>query len=58
MDFDTGNNEGGEYKMKAIRDSVIYARQSEVGHLPGLYYLVSQKGYLEDENTWEHYFTV
>ncbi len=32
-----------EYKVEAIHDSVVYARESE-GHLPGLYYLVSRKG--------------
>ena len=31
----------GEYKVEAIRDSAVYARASESGHLPGLYYLVS-----------------
>ena len=39
--------------MEAIWDSVVYARESESGHLPGLYYLVSWKRYLEEENTWE-----
>ena len=43
----------GEYKMEAIWDSVVYARESELGHLPGLYYLVSWKRYPEEENTWE-----
>ncbi len=33
-------NEGDEeYEFEAIRDSVVYASESE-GHLPGLYYLV------------------
>lgn len=35
--------------MKAIRDSV-YAKKSELGHLPGLYYLVFQKKYLDEKN--------
>ena len=43
----------GEYKVEAIRDSAVYARESELGHLPGFYYLVSWKGYPEEENTWE-----
>ena len=51
-ELDAGNDEGGEYKVKAIRDSTVYARES-AGYLPGLYYLVSWKGYLEEENTWE-----
>ncbi len=35
-------NEGDreEYEVEAIRDSAVYARESE-GYLPGLYYLVS-----------------
>ena len=43
----------GKYEVEAIRDSAVYARESESGHLPGLYYLVSWKGYPEEENTWE-----
>ena len=53
MEFDAGDNESGEYKVEAIRDSTVYAKESESGHLPGLYYLVSWKGYPEEENTWE-----
>ena len=52
MEFDAGDDESGEYEVEAIRDIAVYARESE-GHLPGLYYLVSWKGYLEEENTWE-----
>ena len=51
-ELDAGNNEGGEYEMEAICNSVVYARES-AGHLPRLYYLVSWKGYLEEENIWE-----
>ena len=51
-ELDTGDN-SGEYEVEAIRDSAVYARESESGHLPGLYYLVSWKGYPEEENTWE-----
>ena len=52
-ELDAGDNEGGEYEVEAIRDSAVYARESESGHLPGLYYLVSWKGYPKEENTWE-----
>ncbi len=31
---------GKEYKVEAICNSVVYAKELE-GHLPGLYYLVS-----------------
>ena len=51
MEFNTGNN-SGEYKVETIRNNTVYARESK-GHLPGLYYLVSWKEYLEEENTWE-----
>ena len=41
MEFDAGDDESGEYEVEAIRDSAVYARELESGHLPGLYYLVS-----------------
>ena len=44
-------NKNGEYEVEAISDSKVYARESESGHLPGLYYLVSWKEYPEEENT-------
>ena len=52
IEFDAGNNDSGKYKVKAIWDSAIYARESQ-SHLSRLYNLVSWKKYLEDENTWE-----
>ena len=52
VELDAGD-ENGEYEVEAIRNSEIYARESESGHLPGLYYLVSWKGYPEERNTWE-----
>ena len=51
--LDAGDNDSREYEVEAIRDSAVYARESESGHLSGLYYLVSSKGYPEEENTWE-----
>ena len=40
IELDAGNK-NGEYEVEAIQDSEVYARESESGHLPGLYYLVS-----------------
>ena len=57
-ELDVGNNDSGEYKVEAIWDSAVYARESESGQLPGLYYQVSWKGYPEEENTWEPASTV
>ena len=51
LKFEAGEK-GEEYKVEAIWDSTVYARESE-GHLPGLYYLVLWKGYPKEENTWE-----
>ena len=34
------NSDGEEYKFEAIRHSAVFARESESGHLPGLYYLL------------------
>ena len=53
MEFNTGDDENGEYKVEAIWDSAVYARKSKSGHLSGLYSLVSWKEYPEKENTWE-----
>ena len=51
LKFETGDSE--EYEVEAIRESAVYAKESQLGHLPGLYYLVSWKGYPEEKNTWE-----
>ena len=39
MDFKADNDE--EYEVEAIRDRAVYAKELEIGHLPGIYYLVS-----------------
>ena len=46
LEFDAGNSE--EYEIEVIRDRAVYAMELESGHLPGLYYLVAWKGYLEE----------
>ena len=46
--FDAGNNK--KYKVEAIIDSAVYFKEAE-RHLPGLYYLVSWKGYPKEEST-------
>lgn len=46
-----------EYKVKAIYNSKVYAKEAG-GQLPGLYYLVSWKGYTEEESIWEPALTV
>ena len=50
-EFELGDDK--EYEVEAIWDSAVYARESELGHLRGLYYLESWKRYPEEENTWE-----
>ena len=52
LEFEAGGD-NKEYEVEGIHDSAVYARESETGHLQGLYYLVSWKGYLKDESTWE-----
>ena len=47
-----------EYKVKVIQDSVVYASESVLDQLPGLYYLVAWKKYPKEENTWEPSFAV
>ena len=49
LKFEAGDSK--EYEVEAIRDSTVYARESQSDHLPELYYLVSWKGYPEEENT-------
>ena len=47
------SNKSGEYKVEVIWDSLVYARESKSGHLPGLYSLVLWRRYLKEENIWE-----
>ena len=47
VELDAGNNKSGEYKVEAIWDSAVYAKEVESDHLLGLYYLVLLKEYLE-----------
>ena len=39
-ELDASNN-SGKYEVKVIWDSILYARESELGHLPSIYYLIS-----------------
>ena len=57
-ELDAGDDKGGKYKVEAICNSAVYAKESESGHFLGLYYLISWKGYLKEENTWEPYLAV
>lgn len=42
-----------EYKVETICNSETYAKELGSDQLPGFYYSVFWKGYLEEENTWE-----
>ena len=42
-----------KYKVNRIQDSAVYAKESVIRQLPGLYYLVLWKDYFEEKNTWE-----
>ena len=51
LELEAGDNK--EYKVKAIWDTAFYVSKSELGQLPGPYYLIAWKRYPEEENTWE-----
>lgn len=51
IELDASDNKSGNYKIKSIWDSIIYAKISKSEHLLGLYYLFLQKKYLEEKNT-------
>lgn len=46
-----------EYKVKAIYNNGVYAKKTKV-HLPGVYYLITWKDYLKDENIEEFLLAV
>ena len=50
LEFEAGGD-NKKYEMEGICDSAVYVRESEAGHLLGLYYLVSWKNYSKDEST-------
>ena len=52
-ELDAGDEDSKEYEVEAIWNSAVYANKLELGHLPGLYYLIAWKGYPKEENTWE-----
>ena len=54
-EFEPGNDK--EYKVEAIRDSAAYTKAVD-GHLPGLYYMVTWKGYPKEKSSWEPSSTV
>ena len=45
------DGKGEEYEVEAIRDTAFCAKESDRGQLPVLYYLISWKNFLEEENT-------
>lgn len=42
-----------KYKVEAIKDSAVHTNKTIRGQLPELYYPISWKYYLEDENTYK-----
>ncbi len=40
LEFESDDN-GKEYEVEAIRNSEVYAKELDSGHLSGFYYLVS-----------------
>lgn len=57
LEFDEGNRKSEEYKVKAIYNSHIYAKELE-DHLPGVYCLVLCKNHPEEKNTWKPVLTI
>ena len=52
LEFEAGSD-NKKYELEGIYNSMVYARESEAGHLLGLYYLVFWKSYPKDKSTWE-----
>ncbi len=42
-----------EYEVETIIGSAVYRQQANNNQMPGLYYLVLWKSYLEKKNTWK-----
>ena len=51
--LNAGNNKSGKYKVKAIYNSANYEKESKLGHLLKIYYLVFWKSYPAEKNTYE-----
>ena len=49
LEFEASDDK--EYEVDGIQDSAVYAKESTTSQLPGLYYLVSWKGYSKEKNT-------
>ena len=55
--LDVAKNSSG-YEIEAIWNSAVYIRESKSGYVPGLYYLVFWKRYLEEKNIYESILAV
>ena len=53
LEFEAGDGDGEEFEVEGIQDSAVYVGEPE-GHLLGLYYLVSWKGYPEEGHWWSY----
>ena len=51
LEFRARDNQ--EYELKAIINSTVYSQEKKNDQMPGLYYLVSWKGFLDEKNTGE-----
>lgn len=53
FELEFNSEEDKKYKLKVIQDSAIYTIQAVENQIPGLYYLVFWKNYLETNNIRE-----